>query len=121
MFCQNCGNPMNDEAVFCSNCGAKNSAPAQETPKKAPKSEISLTQLYKGPEPKIEETKEPTVQQAYAPPVHEYSIGNQTQASSAEKMSVPPAVQAAMAADVQVAPKKSGGVLKGVLIGLLDI
>ena len=43
MFCQNCGNPLSDDAVFCSHCGAKNTAKSNDTPQENASSLPALT------------------------------------------------------------------------------
>lgn len=119
MFCHNCGNSMADNAAFCSNCGAK--SVSEPKVMKEPKSDIPLTQLYRGPEPKLEE--EPVnAQQSYTPPVYEYSVGENASAPKQPGGNImPAAVQAAIASEQQEASKKSGGGLKILLIILAVI
>ncbi|MBQ8843135.1 MAG: zinc-ribbon domain-containing protein, partial [Ruminiclostridium sp.] len=117
MFCHNCGNPMTDNAAFCSNCGAKSAS--QPQPKREPRSDIPLTQLYRGPEPKLDEEPTP-VQQPYTPPVYEYNVGKKESEPKQPKSNImPTAVQVAIASEQQEVPKKSGGGLKVVLIILV--
>lgn len=124
MFCHNCGNPMTDNAAFCSNCGAKNAS--QPQPKREPRSDIPLTQLYRGPEPKLDEEPTPVQQpvsvaeQPYTPPVYEYNVGKkESEPKQPKSIIMPTAVQVAIASEQQEVPKKSGGGLKVVLIILV--
>ena len=49
MFCKNCGSPLDDNASFCGNCGAKvNQEKAQAEPssnKETPKAVMPLRQI----------------------------------------------------------------------------
>lgn len=124
MFCHNCGNPMTDNAAFCSNCGAKSAS--QPQPKREPRSDIPLTQLYRGPEPKLDEEPTPVQQpvsvaeQPYTPPVYEYNVGKkESEPKQPKSIIMPTAVQVAIASEQQEVPKKSGGGLKVVLIILV--
>ena len=71
MFCSNCGKELPDNAAFCPECGAAQSAPAEETPQAAPQ-EIPAEPIYSAP-------SQTPPQAAYQQPVYQQNQYQQNQ------------------------------------------
>lgn len=124
MFCANCGQPISEEAKFCPNCGAANSAavsqPAGEVPQPstapaAPAAEPAASQPQPIPTPQPAFTQAPYSAPAPAAPTN----SDLTAAPAPAAVQTPYAPQPAYAAPVPyAAPKKTKtGLIVGICAG----
>ena len=71
MFCEKCGNPVNDNDKFCQKCGAPvkplNAAP-QQAPE-APQPEVQPMQAPEAPQPEVQPVQAPEAPQPEVQPV----------------------------------------------------